>query len=59
MKNIFLVLTIFLFSNFQTLANDNNDELDKLFNDLKINDKEKSFFIEKKIWNIYAKSFCL
>ena len=54
MKNIFLVFTIFLFSSFQSLANDRNNELEKLFNDLKINDKEKSFLIEQKIWNIWS-----
>ena len=54
MKNIFLVFIIFLFSSFQSLANDRNNELEKLFNDLKINDKEKSFLIEQKIWNIWS-----
>jgi len=54
MKNIFLVFIFFLFSNFQTLADDRNKELDKLFNDLKIKDKEKSFLIEQKIWNIWS-----
>ena len=54
MKNIFLVFIFLLFSNFQTLADDRNKELDKLFNDLKIKDKEKSFLIEQKIWNIWS-----
>ena len=54
MKNIFLVFIFFLFSNFHTLANDRSKELDKLFNDLKIKDKEKSFLIEQKIWNIWS-----
>ena len=54
MKNIFLVFIFFLFSNFQTLADDRKKELDKLFIDLKIKDKEKSFLIEQKIWNIWS-----
>ena len=54
MKNIFLVFIFFLLSNIQSLADDRNKELDNLFIDLKNKDKEKSFLIEQKIWNIWS-----
>ena len=54
MKKIFIVI-ISIFINVSYLyAEDRNSELNRLFDELKIKDKNLSFKIEQKIWKIWS-----
>jgi len=54
MKKIFIIIiSIFINVSF-SYAEDRNSELNRLFNELKIKDKNLSFKIEQKIWKIWS-----
>ena len=52
MKKIIFIIYI-LYSNV-LIADERQNELDKLFNDLKINNTSLSFEAEQKIWNLWS-----
>ena len=49
----FFFLFIFLFTN-QLKANDRDNQLDQLFEKLKLNNKDFTYDIEQKIWDIWS-----
>ena len=52
-KFLFLFLFIIITIN-STMADERKNQLNKLFNDLKIGNNDLSFKIEQKIWNIWS-----
>ena len=52
-KFLFLFLFIIITIN-STMADERKNQLNKLFNDLKIGNNDLSFNIEQKIWNIWS-----
>ena len=52
-KFLFLFLFIIITIN-STMADERKNQLNKLFNDLKISNNDLSFNIEQKIWNIWS-----
>ena len=50
---LFFLILILLGTN-QLEANDRNNELDQLFKKLKLNNKNSTYDIEQKIWNIWS-----
>ena len=51
----YLLIILFLFSNFNVLnANERVTKLNKLFNDLKINNYSIASKVEQKIWEIWS-----
>ncbi len=54
MKNIIIAFILFFISTSNISANEREIELKKLFKQLKINDTNLSFKIEKKIWKIWS-----
>ena len=52
-KKIFIILIFFLGLT-EVFANERNKQLDKLFNELKINNPALSFEAEQKIWEIWS-----
>ena len=54
LKKIFIISIFFFLSLFEVFANERNKQLDKLFNELKINNPALSFEAEQKIWEIWS-----
>ena len=54
MKYIFLYITFSLFFLNHSIAENRDDRLKKLFDELKINNEESSYLIEQKIWEIWS-----
>jgi tetratricopeptide (TPR) repeat protein len=54
LKNLFFITILNLVIFTSALAENRNDQLNKLFNDLKLNSYTLSYEIEQKIWNIWS-----
>ena len=54
MKYIFLYITFSLLFLNHSIAENRDDRLKKLFDELKINNEESSYLIEQKIWEIWS-----
>ena len=54
LKLIFFLFYLIIFNANHLIANERNAQLNKLFNDLKINNANKSLQIEKKIWELWS-----
>jgi len=54
MKYIFLYITFSLLFLNHSIAENRDDKLKKLFDELKINNEESSYLIEQKIWEIWS-----
>ena len=54
MKKLFLILLFYLFSQTISFANERDERLNQLFNQLKIDNVESAYNIEQKIWQIWT-----
>ena len=54
MKQLFLVLLFYLFSQVISLANERDARLNQLFNELKANNSKVAFIIEQEIWALWS-----
>ena len=54
MKRFFLILLFYLFSQTISFANERDERLNQLFNQLKINNVDSAYNIEQKIWQIWT-----
>ena len=52
-KKLSIVLILFFFKFNNLYAEDRVNQLDKLFNDLKIDNSDISYDVEQKIWKIF------
>ena len=53
-KEIFIVSILFFLVLYEVFADERKKQLDKLFNELKINNQALTFEVEQKIWNIWS-----
>ena len=54
MKNLFLVILFYLFSQVSILANERDTRLNQLFNELKVNKSKVAFIVEQEIWALWS-----
>ena len=54
MKNLFLVILFYLFSQLSSLANERDTRLNQLFNELKANKSKIAAIIEQEIWSLWS-----
>ena len=54
MKNILILFYLFIINSSSVHANPINEQLNKLFDDLKISSESSSFLIEQKIWKLWS-----
>ena len=54
MRKILILFYFFIINSSSVYANTINDQLNKLFDDLKISSESSSFLIEQKIWKLWS-----
>ena len=54
MRKILILFYFFIINSSSVYANTINDQLNKLFSDLKISSESSSFLIEQKIWKLWS-----
>ncbi len=54
MKNLFLILVFYLFSQTISFANERDVRLNQLFNELKVNNAKVASIVEQEIWKIWS-----
>ncbi len=54
MKRLFLILVFFLFSQTSSFANERDERLNQLFNELKVNKSKDASEVEQEIWKIWS-----
>ncbi len=54
MKSLFLVILFYLFSQVCSLANERDDRLNQLFNELKVNKAKVAAIVEQEIWTLWS-----
>ena len=54
MKRILIIFLFFLFSQFNSLANERDIRLNQLFNELKVNNSKVALIIEQEIWTLWS-----
>ena len=54
MKNFFIIFYFLIISSTNVFANNINEKLNKLFEELKISSESSSFEIEQKIWKLWS-----
>ena len=54
MKKLFFIFLFFLFSQFNANSNDRDIRLNKLFNELKVNQSNVASIIEQEIWTLWS-----
>ena len=54
MRKILILFYFFIINSSNVHANTINEQLNKLFDDLKISSESSSFLIEQKIWKLWA-----
>ena len=54
MRKLFVIILLFTFSHFSSFANERDERLDQLLNDLKTNKSKDAFIIEQEIWSLWS-----
>ena len=54
MRKILILFYFFIINSSNVYANTINEQLNKLFDDLKISNESSSFLIEQKIWKLWS-----
>ena len=54
MQKLLLVILVYLFSQVSSLANERDNRLNQLFNELKANKLKVAFIIEQEIWSLWS-----